>query len=228
MKRQSGKFFLLSSLAMFGILLTLSASLFAEDHSDINSRAVHLTRRFQQQLGLSNDQAAQFQKILTAGMVNQVPPPDSHSPQDLQNYEIQKKQQWQQVEVQLFSVLTPEQQQRFQQVLQNQSSGQGAQQDHGQSDSQGQWPSGGRHHHRQGMNSGMWDQNDSDRQNNSPSQTQDAGPSYTPQTADPNAYLQTQRSVQELGAMYNPKTGKTFPSNFKYDPSTGDPLQPVR
>ena len=217
MKRQLLKSLLLAATVVFWILSSLNTSVFADDSTDINSRAVHMTRRLQQQLSLSNDQAAQVQKILTVGMVNQVPPPDSNVPQDFQSYEAQKKQQWQQVQDQIFLVLTPEQQQRFQQLQQDQNNGQGAQQGSGQSDSQGQRAGGGRSHHRHGMNNGMWGQDSSSSQDSSQSQ-----PSYQP------AYAQPQPAVQEMNAMCNPKTGKTFPANYKYDPSTGDPLQPIQ
>ena len=229
MRRQLLKNSLLCLMVAFGILLTLNTAIFADDNTDINSRAVHITRRLQQQLSLSNDQSAQVQKILTVGMVNQVPPPAAKSPQDLQNYETQKKEQWQQVRGQIFSVLTPEQQQRFQQLQQDQNSVQGAPpHGYGQSDSQGQGSGGGRHHHRHGMSSGMWGQNSSSSQNNIQPQPP---PSSLPAYSQPQQSVQEMdaaQPVQDMNAMCNPKTGKTFPSNFKYDPSTGDPLQPIQ
>jgi len=185
------------------------------DDNDINARAVQITRQLHQQLSLSNEQASQIQRILTKAIADQPPPASFSSPQDQQNYETRIKQKLQD---QISPVLTPQQQQLFQQMpfpnLQQtppQSNGQ----------NNGSMSGGRRHHHRhqQDMQNGMDDQNSG--QQSSP---QYASQSYSsPQSQQPTL-SQTQQPVQELNAMYNPKTGQTFPSQYKYDPNTGEPL----
>ncbi|MBI4431387.1 MAG: glycine zipper family protein [Candidatus Omnitrophica bacterium] len=39
---------------------------------------------------------------------------------------------------------------------------------------------------------------------------------------------QYQGTTQELHTMYNPRTGQTFPSRYKYDPNTGEELLPLQ
>jgi predicted lipid-binding transport protein (Tim44 family) len=44
-------------------------------------------------------------------------------------------------------------------------------------------------------------------------------PAYTTQAAQP---------AQEINTMYNPRTGQTFPSRYKFDPNTGEELKPLQ
>ncbi len=39
---------------------------------------------------------------------------------------------------------------------------------------------------------------------------------------------QSLQGAQQEGAMYNPKTGQSFPAGFKYAPATGEQLQPIQ
>ena len=39
---------------------------------------------------------------------------------------------------------------------------------------------------------------------------------------------QSQGTTQEVHTMYNPRTGETFPSRYKYDPNTGEELVPLQ
>ena len=198
-----------------GMFTGSNGYILANDNNDINARAVYITRQLYQRLSLSNEQASKIQRILTKAIADQPPPASFSSPQDQHNYEAQMKQKLQD---QISPVLTPQQQQLFQQMpfpnLQQtppQSNGQ----------NNGSMPGGRRHHHRhqQDMQNGMDDQNSG--QQSSP---QYASQAYSsPQSQQPTL-SQTQQPVQELNAMYNPKTGQTFPSQYKYDPSTGESL----
>jgi len=38
-------------------------------------------------------------------------------------------------------------------------------------------------------------------------------------------YTQAAAVKQELNTKYNPRTGQTFPSNYTYDPNTGEELK---
>ena len=200
-----------------GMLIFSNGYTLAEENNDINARAVYITRQLHQQLSLSNEQASQIQRILTKTMADQLPPSSFSSPQDQQNYETQIKQQLQN---QIFPILTPQQQQLFQQMP-FPNLRQTPPQNNGQNDEP--TPRRGRHRHRhqQDMQNGMDDQS-SGQQGSSPYGLQSYG---NPQPQQPTL-SQTQQPAQELNAMYNPKTGQTFPSQYKYDPSTGDPLTP--
>jgi len=55
-----------------------------------------------------------------------------------------------------------------------------------------------------------------------PAQAQQAPAYYPPPTA------QAQPQVQEVHTKFNPKTGKTYPERYVYDPETGDELQYIR
>lgn len=44
----------------------------------------------------------------------------------------------------------------------------------------------------------------------------------------PPPQQQYQGTTQELHTMYNPRTGQTFPSRYKYDPNTGEELVPLQ
>jgi len=55
-------------------------------------------------------------------------------------------------------------------------------------------------------------------------------PQYAPQPATTNQsyapVAQTSSAVkQEMNTKYNPRTGQTFPSNYTYDPATGEELK---
>lgn len=52
-------------------------------------------------------------------------------------------------------------------------------------------------------------------------QTASYAPAQQPQ-------MPQQPQVQEIHTKYNPKTGKTFPESYKYDPDTGDELVYIR
>jgi predicted lipid-binding transport protein (Tim44 family) len=52
-------------------------------------------------------------------------------------------------------------------------------------------------------------------------------PYGTPQQQQP-AYSQPMQPAQEMNTMYNPRTGQTFPSRYKYDPNTGEDLKPLQ
>jgi hypothetical protein len=49
----------------------------------------------------------------------------------------------------------------------------------------------------------------------------------TPATAYAPA-VAPQPQVQEVHTKFNPKTGKTYPERYVYDPETGDELQYIR
>jgi len=52
---------------------------------------------------------------------------------------------------------------------------------------------------------------------------------YYAQPAEPQRLGAPQpAAVQEIHTKYNPKTGKTFPERFKYDPESGDELVYIR
>ena len=59
-------------------------------------------------------------------------------------------------------------------------------------------------------------------------------PQYAPQPYSGNAPQQQQPAYsqyqppQELNTMYNPRTGQTFSSKYKYDPNTGEELKPIQ
>ena len=62
-------------------------------------------------------------------------------------------------------------------------------------------------------------------------------PQYAPQPVSSQGYtpvVQQQISSvqtpvkQELNTKYNPRTGQTFPSNYTYDPNTGEELKPLQ
>ena len=58
-------------------------------------------------------------------------------------------------------------------------------------------------------------------------------PQYAPQPATvgqvPAAPVaQTSPVKQEMNTKYNPRTGQTFPSNYTYDPNTGEELKPLQ
>ncbi len=48
---------------------------------------------------------------------------------------------------------------------------------------------------------------------------------YYKQQPPPTQY---QGTTQEVHTMYNPRTGQTFPSRYKYDPNTGEELLPLQ
>ena len=48
---------------------------------------------------------------------------------------------------------------------------------------------------------------------------------YNRQAPPPSQY---QGTTQEVHTMYNPRTGQTFPSRYKYDPNTGEELLPLQ
>lgn len=58
-------------------------------------------------------------------------------------------------------------------------------------------------------------------------------PQYSPQPASSQGYAPAQQqptyaqtsTKQELNSKYNPRTGQTFPSNYTYDPNTGEQLK---
>lgn len=58
-------------------------------------------------------------------------------------------------------------------------------------------------------------------------------PQYTPQPVSSQGYAPVQQQPsyaqttvkQELNTKYNPRTGQTFPSNFTFDPNTGEELK---
>ena len=58
-------------------------------------------------------------------------------------------------------------------------------------------------------------------------------PQYAPQpvaaqgstTVQQPVYTQSTAGKQELNTKYNPRTGQTFPSNYTYDPNTGEELK---
>jgi predicted lipid-binding transport protein (Tim44 family) len=58
-------------------------------------------------------------------------------------------------------------------------------------------------------------------------------PQYAPQPVSSQGYAPAQQQPaytqttvkQELNTKYNPRTGQTFPSNYTYDPNTGEELK---
>ena len=51
-------------------------------------------------------------------------------------------------------------------------------------------------------------------------------PTGTPQYQQPA--VQQAAPAQEVNTKYNPRTGQTFPDRYKFDPNTGEELQPLR
>ena len=104
-----------------GILMlgTLSVQLFAAEavSPGSNDYITQKTERLKQELSLSDDQVSKIKDIMTSSLsANQTSPA---SAQDRQSYFQKKREQMNQVQTQIKSVLTDAQQQKYQELGQN-------------------------------------------------------------------------------------------------------------
>ena len=170
---------------LISMMMGLSIPAMADYGMSGGNHELRKAQHLQQELGLSNGQASQVYNILVAGKANRTPR--------------------QQVQGQILSVLMPDQQLRYQQLLSSEQ--------------------GRRHHHN------LNDQSNAGLPGSYPNSV----PTPVPQAAAAQPYgvvqqlqqpvpAQTEQLTQAVETMYNPRTGQTYPSQFKYDPHTGEAL----
>ncbi|HNV85758.1 MAG TPA: hypothetical protein PKL97_02185 [Candidatus Omnitrophota bacterium] len=223
--------FFVVSLAVFAAVFVSNARVSAENTDDGTARAAQMAEQLKQQLSLSDDQATQIRTILANGMANRTAPTGFGSDEEFQKFREQKKQEWQQIQDQINSVLTEEQQQKYQQVR-NSRLQRGPGQGRGRGGNGGGMPQQGNQFGGQrgmpngpggGYGTGMPQQgNQFGGQNGMPN---GPGGGYGPQGG---AGFQGPQQGRQENTMFNPTTGRTYPANYKYDPLTGEPLKEVQ